>query len=142
MKVREIMRRRAVKVLPSTPVLEVARKMRDLDLEAVAVCEGDRFLGFIWDHDIVCCVVAGGSRASRTSTSSVLRRTEESVSPDAELIQAAMIMAEKGARLLPVLERGRLVGLLSLEDMAEASEVFAGAVLATTARARSLPQPA
>lgn len=142
MKVREIMRRQALRVLPSTPLLEVARAMRDLNLEAVAVCDGERFLGFVWDHDIVCCVVAGGSNASRTSTRSVLRPIEESISPEADLIQAAIIMAQRGARLLPVLDRGRLVGLLSLEDMAEASEVFAGAVLATTARARSLAQPA
>lgn len=131
-----------MRVLPSTPILEVARTMRDLKLEAVAVCDGDRFLGFIWDHDIVSCVVAGGSNASRTSTRSVLRRMEDSISPDSDLIQAAMIMAQQEARLLPVLDRGRLVGILSLEDMAEASEVFAGAVLATRARARSLAQPA
>ena len=142
MKVREVMTRQAVKVLPSTPVREVAQKMRDYSIEAVAVCDGDRFLGFVWDHDIVSCVVAGGSRAGRICTRSVLRRLEVSVSPDSELIQAAMIMAESGVRLLPVLDHGRLVGLLSLEDVAEASEVFAGAILAAKARAKGLAQPA
>ncbi len=142
MKVKEIMRRQAARVLPSTPIAEVAKKMRDLGIEAVAVCDEDRFLGLVWDHDIVCCVVAGGSSASRTRCRSVLRRLEVSISPDSDLIQAAMIMAENHVRLLPVLDRGRLVGLISLEDMAEASEVFAGAILAASARARSLAQPA
>lgn len=142
MKVREIMTRQATKVLPSTPIREVAEKMRDLGLEAVAVCEGDRFLGFVWDHDIVSCVVAGGSRPGRTCTRSILRRIESCTSPDSELLQAAMIMAENGVRLLPVLDHGKLVGLLSLEDVAEASEVFAGAILAARAKTRGIAQPA
>lgn len=142
MKVREVMTRQAVRVVPSTPIREVAKKMRDLGLEAVPVCDGDRFLGFVWDHDIVCGVVAGGSGAGRACSRSLLRRLEASTSPDSELIQAAMIMAENGVRLLPVLENGRLVGLLSLEDVAEASEVFAGAIMAAKARAKGLAQPA
>ncbi len=142
MKVREVMTRQAVKVLPSTPIREVAEKMRDLGVEAVAVCDEDHFLGFVWDHDIVSCVVAGRARPGRTCTRSILRRLEASITPESELIQAAMIMAENGVRLLPVLDRGRLVGLLSLEDVAEASEVFAGAILAAKARARGLAQPA
>lgn len=142
MKVKEVMQRQAVKVPPSTPVGEVARKMRDLGIEAVAVCDRNRFLGFVWDHDIVCFVIAGESSANETRCRSVLRRLEASISPDSELIQAAMIMAENQLRLLPVLDRGRLVGLVSLEDMAEASEIFAGAILSASARARSIAQPA
>ena len=142
MKVQEVMRRQAIRVPPTTPLREVARKMRDLGLEAVAVCEGERFLGFVWDHDIVSCVVAGGSSASRTCCRSLIRRLEVSISPESDLIQAAMIMGERGIRLLPVLDRGRLVGLISVEDMAEASEVFAGAILAAAARSRSVAQPA
>ncbi|MDO8690777.1 MAG: CBS domain-containing protein [Dehalococcoidia bacterium] len=142
MKVKEVMTRQAIKVSPITPIREVAEKMRDFGVEAVSVCDGDRFLGFVWSHDIVCCVVAGGSRAGRTHTRTVFRRLEISISPDADLIQAAAIMAENGVRLLPVLDHGRLVGLLSLEDVAEASEVFAGAILAAKAKSRGLAQPA
>lgn len=142
MKVKEIMRRQTVRVSPSTSILEVARRMRDIGQEAVAVCDDEGFLGLVWDHDIVCSVVASCSGAGRTRARSVLRRLDVYVSPDSEIMQAAMLMAENNLRILPVLDKGRLVGLLSLEDMAEASEVFAGAILAATARAQSLAQPA
>ncbi|MDP2659495.1 MAG: CBS domain-containing protein [Dehalococcoidia bacterium] len=142
MKVKEVMTWQAIKVSPTTPIREVAEKMRDFGVEAVSVCDGDRFLGFVWGHDIVCCVAAGGSPAGRTYTRTVFRRLEISISPDSDLIQAAAIMAENGVRLLPVLEHGHLVGLLSLEDVAEASEVFAGAILAAKTKSRGLAQPA
>ncbi len=142
MKVKEVMTRQAIRVSPASPITEVAVKMRDSGVEAVSVCDGDRFLGFVWDHDIVCCVVAGGSQAARTRARTVFRRLEISISPDADLIQAAAIMAENDLRLLPVLDHGRLVGLLSIEDVAEASEVFAGAILSAKAKFRGLAQPA
>ena len=142
MKVKEVMTRQATRVSPATPIREVAEKMRDFGVDAISVCDGDRFLGFVWGHDIVCCVAAAGSPARRTYTRSVFRRLEISISPDSDLIQAAAIMAENGVRLLPVLDHGRLVGLLSLEDVAEASEVYAGAILSAKTRSKGLAQPA
>ncbi len=103
------------------PVSEVARMMREDDVGAIPVGRGDRLVGTITDRDIALRVVAEGKDPEKTTAEQAMTphiiycRTSETVE------DAIHLMTQKGVRRLPVLDdRKRLVGMLSLGDLAHA----------------------
>lgn len=135
MKVREIMNSCVTSVSPSTPILDVAKRMREARMEAMPVCEGDKLVGVINHRDMVG-VVAQGWNPRKAQAGSLMNREVITISPEAELIKASILMAERGLRWLLVEDKGRLVGILSLEELATESETFAGVILARLVRSR------
>ena len=99
-------------------VLDAARLMTELDVELLPVVDGDRTLkGVVVDHDIVAACVAHGEDAGSTTVRSIMR---ERIAVDADLDLAAVPreMAEHATRTLPVVDDGRLVGVLKRGEVA------------------------
>ncbi|MBT2385865.1 CBS domain-containing protein [Streptomyces sp. ISL-11] len=117
-KVREIMTSTPVTVGPQTSVVEVARRMREEDIGAVLVTEGDRLRGLVTDRDLVVRVLADGGDVDGTSVHRACSEDPVSVSPDDDLDRAIKLMRERSVRRLPVVEDGRPVGIVSLGDAA------------------------
>jgi CBS domain-containing protein len=118
MMVREIMTRTVVTAAVQTPVREVAEIMRERGVGGVVLCSVDGApVGFITDRDVAVSVVAAGRdpAASASDHASTPLVTGE---PDMELREAATLMARFGIRRLPVLEDGRLAGIVTLDDIA------------------------
>ena len=119
MKLKDIMTEKVEVVAPDTSLDEAARKMRDLDVGVLPVCDGERLVGMLTDRDLTVRAVAEG-RDPKTAP------VRESMTPeivycfeDQEAAEAERIMAEKQIRRLPVLNRDkRLVGIVSLGDLA------------------------
>ncbi|MGW5087210.1 CBS domain-containing protein [Streptomyces coelicoflavus] len=116
--VRDIMTGDPVTVEPLTSVTEVARLMRDRDLGAVLVTEGDRLRGLVTDRDLVVRSLAEGGDPERTTVAGACSDDMVTVRPDEELGHAVELMRAHAVRRVPVVDDGRPVGIVSLGDLA------------------------
>jgi CBS domain-containing protein len=116
MNIRDVMTPNPKCVSANAPLTEVARVMRDEDTGAVPVVDGGRPVGIITDRDIVLRAVANGDiqRSARDLATDNL----VTISPDTSTREAADLMAKHQVRRLPVVEENRLVGIVSLGDLA------------------------
>jgi CBS domain-containing protein len=117
MNIRDVMTPNPRCVSPGDTIESAARIMRDEDTGAVPVVDNGRPVGMLTDRDIVVRAVADGGQLNRPVseivTSSVITATPEMSTRD-----AAHLMGEHQVRRLPVVENNRLVGIVSLGDLA------------------------
>lgn len=118
MKVRELMTENVATTAPDTTLEEVARLMKDEDTGAIPVVEDDELLGIVTDRDIVVRGIAEGNDPFDCTVQEILSGDLETIEPDADADEAAGLMARRQIRRLPVVENGRLMGMLSLGDIA------------------------
>lgn len=116
--VRDIMTGDPVTVEPLTSVTAVARIMRDRDLGAVLVTEGDRLRGLVTDHDLVIRSLAEGGDPEQTTVAGACSDDMVTVRSDEELSHAVELMREHAVRRVPVVDDGHPVGIVSLGDLA------------------------
>jgi len=102
----------------SASVVEAARLMREGDIGSLPITEDEKLVGMITDRDITTRVVAEAADPSTTSVGDVYSRDLISVEPDSDLEQAVELMARHQVRRLPVVEDGRLVGIVAQADVA------------------------
>jgi CBS domain-containing protein len=118
MKINEVMTADVSYVRPDTPILEIARKMREADIGSTPVIENDRLVGMVTDRDIVVRIVAEGM-ATQTACA------RDAMSPgifycyeDDSVEEVLEKMGDQQIRRLPVVNREkRLVGVVSLGDL-------------------------
>lgn len=117
--VHEIMTAAPVAVGTGTAVPEVARRMRDDDIGAVLVTEGDKLRGVVTDRDLVVRVLASGRDPGRTPVADACSQGPVSVGPGERVDRAVELMREHALRRLPVVDDGGgLLGVVSLGDVA------------------------
>ncbi|MET7274976.1 CBS domain-containing protein [Streptomyces flaveolus] len=116
--VRDIMTADPVTVEPQTSVTAVARIMRDQDLGAVLVTDGDRLRGLVTDRDLVIRSVAEGGDPEETTVAGACSDDLVTVRPDDELDRAIRLMREHAVRRVPVVDEGHPVGIVALGDLA------------------------
>ena len=117
MKVRDVMTSSVDKVTTNTSVVEVAQLMKNNDVGSIPICEGDKLVGIITDRDIVLKVVAVGEKNS-VMAKDIMNSKVITVTPEQDVHEAANMMSQNQIRRLPVLENGKLVGMLALGDLA------------------------
>lgn len=118
MKVREIMTKQVKKATPDNTLTDIAAMMRDEDIGALPVVQDGELRGIVTDRDIVVRAIAEGKEPSTTTVDEVLSEDLESVEPDDNVDDAADRMASRQIRRLPVVEDGKLIGMVSLGDIA------------------------
>ncbi|MCX5543394.1 CBS domain-containing protein [Paraburkholderia sp. CNPSo 3076] len=116
--VHEVMSREVVHIAPDTTIRHAAELMRDHDIGALPVCDGDQIVGMVTDRDLAMRGLAQGCTGEETvshvATSGVQWCYEDE---DVNVVQRRM--AEAQVRRLPVVNHEReLVGTLSLGDIA------------------------
>jgi CBS domain-containing protein len=119
MQIQDVMTADVSYVKPDTPILEIARKMRDANIGSTPVVENDRLIGMVTDRDIVVrALAAGGDVNSMTARDAMSPRVLYCFAD--ETIEAVLEnMGEQQVRRLPVVNRDkRLVGVVSLGDLA------------------------
>ena len=102
----------------SVSVVEAARLMREQDIGSLPITDDEMLVGMITDRDITTRVVAEASDPKVTLVEDVYSRDLISVEPDKELEEALRLMARHQVRRLPVVENGRLVGIVAQADIA------------------------
>ena len=110
---------------PSTTVLEAARLMAQMDVGPIPVVEGDRPIGLVTDRDIVVRAVAEGRDPQMTTVGEIASTDLVTVEPEQNLEEALELMARRQLRRLPVVEGGRLVGIVAQADVARSADARA-----------------
>ena len=98
-------------------MFEVAVKMKDLNVGAIPIVDQEKLVGMITDRDIVIRGVAEKHPGS-TKVEDIMSKTLVTVTPDTSSKEAAKLMAEHQIRRLPVVDNGKLIGIVSLGDFA------------------------
>ena len=123
MQIREIMTQGAEVVYLDDTAQEAAAKMRELDVGALPVCDGDRIQGLVTDRDMAIRLVAEGRDPSRIKVSDIMTPGVSYCFDDQSVEEAVMLMEAQQIRRLPILNRDKqLVGMLSLGDLALRTE--------------------
>ena len=117
MNIRDVMTPNPRTVAPDESIQNTARIMRDEDTGVVPVVENGRTVGLVTDRDIVVRAVADGGQWDRPIRE-ICTGAVVSASPDMSTREAAQLMSDHQVRRLPVVENERLVGIVSIGDLA------------------------
>jgi CBS domain-containing protein len=102
----------------SASVVEAARLMREEHIGSLPITDDEQLVGMITDRDITTRVVAEAADPKTTSVGDVCSRDVISAEADKDHQEALELMARHQVRRLPVVENGRLVGIVALADIA------------------------
>jgi CBS domain-containing protein len=106
---------------------DVAKIMRTNGISSVVVLSGTKLAGILTERDIVNLVAAGGDPHSVKVAHGMTRRDIETVAPKTDIAAAADHMATRNIRHLPVVDKGKVVGIISIRDLTKwAAEELAG----------------
>ncbi|MBN2311261.1 MAG: CBS domain-containing protein [Candidatus Hydrogenedentes bacterium] len=117
--VRDLMRTDVVTTEETASLVEVARKMRDLDVSSLVVERKNErdALGMITRKDVVEALVSAEGGESALLAGDVMTKPALSVSPDVSIALCMQMMRMVGVRRMPVVDGNRLVGILSNTDV-------------------------
>lgn len=132
MKVRSMFNPTIVRLDPHATLSKAASLMRVGMYGSVAVCEAEQLVGIVTETDIVRAIADRRDPAS-TPISEYMSRRPLTANPDEDSLEVAERMASHRLRHLPVVERGRLIGMLSARDLLE-SEARPGRRASATRR--------
>lgn len=119
MKVREVMQSPVICAEPGQSVESAAKVLERYNIGVLPVCTPEGHLcGMITDRDLVVRCLAMGKLPSATAVREIMTRQVISVNPDMDAGVAAHLMGRKKVRRLPVVEAGKVRGILSLDDLA------------------------
>ena len=131
MKVSEVMHAPAAWVEADTPVRDVALRMAEMDIGAIPVGRKDRLVGMITDRDLALRVLAEKRDPQTTRADEVMSPGVVWCQAGEDVEDAIHLMDQKKVRRLPVLDdRKRLVGMLSLGDVAHGTGLHLAGELA------------
>ena len=123
MKLREVMTSPVVRIHPDESVTVAARMLAHYNIGILPVCGSDgRLQGLVTDRDIVTRCLASGRSAAATRVKDVMTARIVSAQPDMDTGRAASLMGSQQIRRLPVVENGKLCGMVSLGDLAQQYE--------------------
>ncbi|MGI5215793.1 CBS domain-containing protein [Plantactinospora sp. CA-290183] len=114
----EFMTTRLVTMDGTDTLTAAAQEMRDSAIGDVIVTNGDDVIGIVTDRDITVRGVAEELNPSSTALNQILTQDVITVTQYDDAVAAADLMRTYGVRRLPVVEDGRLIGLVSLGDLA------------------------
>jgi CBS domain-containing protein len=119
MQVRELMNSNVISISPDESAALAARLIARHNIGALPVCSNEGSIrGVVTDRDIVLRCVAAEEDPSQTPVRNIMSRNTFTISPDDDIRAASHVMSEKQVRRLPVIEQGKVVGMLSLGDLA------------------------
>ena len=129
MRVRELMTGAPITVRPDTPVFDARRQMMDERIRHLLVVESDRLVGIVTDRDIRLNLPSQATSLSvwevnyllaRLTVDQIMSRGVITVGPDREAREAAQLMLEHKIGALPVVDAGRLIGIVTETDVLRA----------------------
>ncbi len=105
-----------VTVVGAAVVSDAARLMRDQNVGAVLVTDGASLQGVFTERDALFRVLAAGRDPGSTKVADVMTRSPQTIHPDKPFVEALRLMLEGGFRHVPVVEDGRVLGMVSVRD--------------------------
>jgi CBS domain-containing protein len=119
MKIKDLMTPKPAVCRPEDTASQAATLMKQQDCGAIPVVgDGGKLVGIITDRDIVLRVVAAGKDPRSTPVSEVMTADPVTLAPDSNADEAEKLMADRQVRRLPIVEGGRLVGIVVTAQLA------------------------
>jgi len=109
--------RSIVSVAPDNTVYEALTILAEKDIGALLVMDGDELLGIFSERDYARRVVLQGKTSRETLVKDVMTARVMCVKPEQTTEEAMALMTEKRCRHLPVIEHGKVVGVVSIGDL-------------------------
>ena len=122
MKVRDVMTKQVIPVGAEETVAVAARSLTHYNIGALPVTKNGNLCGLLTDRDIVTRCLAANRDPNKTTVEQIMTRDVHGTRPDMDLGVAAHLMGRLQVRRLPVLEDGKLCGMVSLGDLAGREE--------------------
>jgi CBS domain-containing protein len=123
MQVKEILKvkgTRLVSIEPGSSAVEAVRLMAEQNLGSLVVLERGAMVGVLTFHEILNAVAQGSGALGQKRVSDIMQREPVTATPEMEVNDLRRTMLESGARYLPVLQNGTLLGVISFRDVAKA----------------------
>ena len=106
-----------ISIRPDVPVLDALKLLADRDVGAVLVMDGPRLVGIVSERDYARKVELKGKSSGDTPVSEIMTREVVCVAPTQTNEECMALMTTKRARHLPVIDNGRVIGVLSIGDL-------------------------
>jgi CBS domain-containing protein len=107
-------------VAPDAPVLEAIKRMAEHRIGALLVLANGELLGVVSERDYARKVILQGKSSSQTAVSDIMSGTPITVGPDTDVFDCMRLCTDSRIRHLPVVEEGKLVGVISIGDLVKA----------------------
>lgn len=123
MQVKEILRvkgSRLVSIEPSGRTVDAVARMASENLGSLVVMEQGRVVGMLTFHELLRAIAARGGTLGDARVNDIMVRDPVTAAPDMEVNDLRRTMLESGARYLPVMQEGKLLGVISFRDVAKA----------------------
>jgi CBS domain-containing protein len=114
---RVLQRLHLISAPPEATVFEVARTMTEGRVGAVPILDGDTIVGIFSERDLMQRVVVAGRDPKTTRVSEVMTRDVVTAMPDESVDASLEKMKRAGCRHLPVVDSGRVLGVISMRDL-------------------------
>lgn len=108
-----------VTIAPNRPVFDALVIMAEYQIGALVVVEGEKMVGIFSERDYAREVILKGRHSKTTHITDVMTHNVYFGKPDDSVQQAMTVMTSKNFRHLPVVDNGKVVGILSLGDLAK-----------------------
>ncbi len=123
MQVKEILRVKGSRLLSIEPAgrcVDAVKTMAEQNLGSLVVMEAGRMVGMLTFHELLQAIAKRGGALGELKVADVMVRDPVTATPDMEVNDLRRTMLDSGARYLPVLQDGRLLGVISFRDVAKA----------------------
>jgi signal-transduction protein with cAMP-binding, CBS, and nucleotidyltransferase domain len=117
--IRDVMSTDPVVLQQGASIQEAAQAMREQDIgDVIVLDDSQQICGIVTDRDIVVRAVAPGQDPQSLTIGEICSRDLKTLSPDDQVGDAVKVMSEQAIRRLPVVDKGRPIGIVSLGDLA------------------------
>jgi CBS domain-containing protein len=123
MQVKEILRvkgSRLVSIEPGGRAVDAVKTMAEQNLGSLVVMDQGRMVGMLTFHELLGAIARRGGSLGDVRVSEIMVANPVTTTPDMEVNELRRMMLETGARYLPVVQDGKLLGVISFRDVAKA----------------------
>lgn len=107
-------------IAPEAPVLDAIRRMAERRVGALVVMKGDQLSGIVSERDYARKVILQGRSSAQTAVADIMSADPLTISPETDVFDCMRLCTERRVRHLPVVEDGRVVGVISIGDLVKA----------------------
>jgi len=115
--VADVMSEDVATISPDETVVSAAKMMSERKISCLAVMDGGQVAGILTETDMLRRVARNGKRFYQTKLEQIMSHCVKSVFPDMSVLEASEIMTEMRIKRLPILEQGKLVGIVTQTDL-------------------------
>lgn len=107
-------------IAPEAPVLEAIKRMAEHRIGALPVMRGDELVGVVSERDYARKVILQGRSSAQTAVADIMRADPLTVGPETDVLDCMRLCTDSRVRHLPVIDAGKLVGIISIGDLVKA----------------------